>query len=90
MRQSGAKHRLTSCKSRLWQRILAALACAIILFAVPPAAAQNRRPWEVPRVTKGIPEDKRPWPGKPWLAGILLTLAVVGVSIKNAKRTHLD
>ena len=54
---------------------------------VSPAAARRREP---AKVEKGIPEEDRPWAGIPWVVGIVLGGGAVAVSLKNAKRTHLD
>jgi len=55
------------------------------------AAAQGRRPTRrATTKTKSIPEDKRPWPGTPWVIAIVLTVGTVAIGLKNAKRTHLD
>jgi hypothetical protein len=38
----------------------------------------------------GIPENKQPWKGLPWVIGGVLSAGAIAVGAKNAKRTHLD
>jgi hypothetical protein len=40
--------------------------------------------------TTAIAEDKLPWPGTPWLIGAVLTAGTIAVSLKSAKKTHMD
>jgi len=37
-----------------------------------------------------IPESQRPWAGKPWLVGTVLSAGAVLIALKSAKRSHLD
>lgn len=81
--------RLSAYRTASWRRILVALTCAAVLLFAEPARAQRRAP-VASRASRVIPEDQRPWPGKPWLAGIVLGLATIAIALKNAKRSHLD
>ena len=53
-------------------------------------SAAPRRSSRRPVSQATINEDKRPWPGTPWLIGGALTAGAFVVGLKNAKRTHLD
>jgi len=37
-----------------------------------------------------IPEDQRPWAGKPWVVTGVLGAGALVVGFKNARRSHLD
>jgi hypothetical protein len=78
-------------KNRRITRLAAILFGLMALFfvAVDVADGQpNRRRKQV--YTVEIPEKSRPWAGKPWVVGIVLGVGAVLISLKNAKRTHLD
>jgi len=55
------------------------------LSQAQPRTTRNRQ-----TNTAAIAEDKLPWPGTPWLIGAVLTAGTIAVSLKSAKRTHLD
>ena len=54
---------------------------------VSPVTAQRSRG---PAPSDAIPEDQRPSSSFPWFVGIILSAGVIVISLKNAKRTHLD
>ena len=64
--------------------LLASILCWSILSAPAHAALSD------PALDASISEEQRPWAGMPWLIGIGLAGATIIVSLKNAKRTHLD
>lgn len=74
-----------------WRRFLVAAVCGLVLLAARPSLVEAQYgSKKKPPAGATIPEDKRPWGGKPWLAGILLTAGTLAVAAKNAKRSHLD
>jgi hypothetical protein len=63
----------------------------LLLFVFQgPSHAQPRTTRHRETSTAAIAEDKLPWPGTPWLIGAVLAAGTVVVSLKNAKRTHMD
>ena len=68
--------------------ILVTLILILMLSAMvdPADAARKPKIVEDPK----IPEDDRPWAGIPWAVGIVLAAGTILVSLKNAKRSHLD
>lgn len=76
---------------RALRRFLIAAVCGLMLLAARPGlveAQYGKKKDPPPSAT--IADEKRPWGGKPWLAGILLTVGTLMVATKNAKRGHLD
>ena len=69
--------------------VVLAILALFFLVNVPDRldAAPRRGPGVV---SNRIPEDQRPWPGWPWVVGIVLTAGAVTVALKNSKRSHLD
>ncbi len=61
--------------------------CFVGSVLVNPVTAQSRRR---KKVSAAIPEDQRPSTAFPWFVGIILSAGVVVISLKNAKRSHLD
>lgn len=74
-----------------WRRFLVIAGCGLVLLGSRPSMVEAQYgKKEKPRAGATIPEDQRPWGGKPWLAGILLAAGTLAVAAKNAKRGHLD
>ena len=70
-----------------WVRlVLVAGVLGMFVWAGPVAAA--RKPAAPP--PEVIPEKDRPWSGLPWIVGGVLSAGAIAVSLKNARRTHLD
>ena len=80
-------------KKKLLRRIIGLSIILLLTLSVcqEDSWGQRRRPRKgIPTAANRIPKDKRPWAGIPWVIGITLTAGAVAVSLKNAKRTHLD
>jgi hypothetical protein len=79
-------------KSRLKQVVTFLVALFLLLFVLQgPSQAKSSSTTRNRQVgTAAIAEDKLPWPGIPWLIGGVLTAGTVMVSLKSAKRTHMD
>ena len=70
--------------------LISLLVTVLLMLSVLPGSLQAQYYRPKPGENVSIPEDDRPWPGSPWLAGIVLTAAAMAVGLRNAKRTHLD
>jgi len=67
---------------------LAALTLSLGLFLGSAEAA--RQTPSAPQSEHAMSEEDRPWPGIPWVVGIVLGVGTIFISLKNAKRNHLD
>ena len=72
------------------RRILLTLVCGVVLSLGWPGTIEARPAAKPAAARNSIPEAKRPWAGKPWLAGALLTVVALLVAVKSARRSHLD
>jgi hypothetical protein len=78
-------------KSLLKQVVTFLAVLFLLLFVLQgPSQAQSRANRNRSTNTATIAEDKLPWPGTPWLIGAVLAAGTIVVSLKNAKRTHMD
>jgi len=73
---------------RFSQRALVWSLVSILCWSILLAPAYAAQPGPAPG--ESIPEEDRPWAGLPWLIGIALAGVTIMVSLKNAKRSHLD
>ena len=62
--------------------------CLVGSVLIDSAHGQSRRRGQ--RESVAIPKDQRPSTAFPWFVGIILGGGVIVVSLKNAKRSHLD
>ncbi|MCK5269766.1 MAG: hypothetical protein KAJ46_03240 [Sedimentisphaerales bacterium] len=79
-------------KKRWLVRLVSLIIIVVLFFVTLPGSLQAARQGQrVPPPPSGeISEEKRPWPGTPWLICIALSAGAVAVGLKNARRTHLD
>ena len=75
-------------KNKCITRFIAVLLGLMVLFfvAVDPAGAQSNNDYTV-EIRR---DEHRPWAGKPWVVGLILSAGAVFIALKNAKRSHLD
>jgi len=66
------------------------LGLMVLFFAATDAANGQPSRRGRQRYTVEIPEDDRPWAGKPWLVGVVLGVGAIFIALKNARRSHLD
>jgi hypothetical protein len=89
-RNHGCTQQLQRSGNGVVRRLIVVAVCGAVLLGSCPSRAQAQYGRKKETVRRTIPEDQRPWAGKPWLAGILLALATLAVAAKNAKRGHMD
>ena len=80
-------------KKRLTAGVILLVTATILTWSLlaQTTSAQPRRPGApAPQSSLVIPEQKRPWPGLPWIVGAGMAVATLLVAFKSSKRTHLD